>query len=531
MGWVEGMGIIVAIFIVVMVGAVNDWQKERQFMKLNKKKEDRMVKVIRSGKTMKVSVYEAFVGDVMIMDQGDVIPVDGIYIDGYNVSCDESSATGESDLMKKTPAIEVWKALQEGRDLKKMDPFILSGAKVSEGVGSFLVTAVGVHSSYGKTMMALREDGEITPLQYKLNILAGYIAKLGSAAGLLLFTVTFIEFLARLPNSDKDAQGKAQEFLRLFITAVTIIVVAVPEGLPLAVTLALAFATKRMTKDNNLVRHLQSCETMGNATVICSDKTGTLTQNVMTVVVGMLGSGGFRFGDKNKVQEEAVKSPEAGSEPASATSEESAKPKEDAADGHLSAENGKPRASSESSSPHVTVTMNEISNKPKPELREIFKQAIAINTTAFEGEEDGKAAFVGSKTETALLDWAKLSLGLVLSALSAVTSQSSSCSHSILSASAWVPRSRSTTTPTVCSSRVLRRFCFRSATAFSTSLLRSLVNSLSLRSTAARSRLFSTTMLPCLSVPLVSPMPTTLNGHQPRHRACRTLPIRSILPV
>ena len=171
--WVEGVAIIVAIFIVVMVGAVNDWQKERQFMKLNRKKEDRTVKVIRSGKTMKVSVYECFVGDVMIMDQGDVIPVDGIFIDGYNVSCDESSATGESDLMKKTPALEVWKALQEGRELKKMDPFILSGAKVSEGVGSFLVTAVGIHSSYGKTMMALREDNEITPLQYKLNVLAG----------------------------------------------------------------------------------------------------------------------------------------------------------------------------------------------------------------------------------------------------------------------------------------------------------------------------------------------------------------------
>ena len=142
-------------------------------MKLNQKKEDRMVKVIRSGKTMKVSVYECFVGDVMILDQGDVIPVDGIFIDGYNVSCDESSATGESDLMKKTPALEVWKAIQENRELKKMDPFILSGAKVSEGVGSFLVTAVGIHSSYGKTMMALREDNEITPLQYKLNILAG----------------------------------------------------------------------------------------------------------------------------------------------------------------------------------------------------------------------------------------------------------------------------------------------------------------------------------------------------------------------
>jgi Ca2+-transporting ATPase len=142
-------------------------------MKLNKKKDDRMIKVIRSGKTMKVSVYECFVGDVMILEQGDVLPVDGIYIDGYNVSCDESSATGESDLMKKTPANEVWRAIQENRELKKMDPFILSGAKVSEGVGSFLVTAVGIHSSYGKTMMALREDNEVTPLQYKLNILAG----------------------------------------------------------------------------------------------------------------------------------------------------------------------------------------------------------------------------------------------------------------------------------------------------------------------------------------------------------------------
>ncbi|KIW01814.1 calcium-translocating P-type ATPase, PMCA-type, variant 2 [Verruconis gallopava] len=418
--WVEGVAIIVAIFIVVMVGAVNDWQKERQFMKLNKKKDDRLVKVIRSGKTMKVSVYECFVGDVMILEQGDVLPVDGIFIDGYNVSCDESSATGESDLMKKTPANEVWRAMQEGRSLKKMDPFILSGAKVAEGVGSFLVTAVGVHSSYGKTMMALREDNEVTPLQYKLNILAGYIAKLGSAAGLLLFTVTFIEFLARLPNNDKDAQGKAQEFLRLFITAVTIIVVAVPEGLPLAVTLALAFATKRMTKDNNLVRHLQSCETMGNATVICSDKTGTLTQNVMTVVVGTLGSGGFRFGDKNKVPEDANETTDE-REPNLAASDESsptggeADPISPVSDieGRPSTDSGKKRMSVASSqSPHVVVTMNEISNKLSPEMRDLFKQAIAINTTAFEGEENGKFAFVGTKTETALLDWAKLCLGL-----------------------------------------------------------------------------------------------------------------------
>jgi Ca2+-transporting ATPase len=171
--WVEGVAIIVAIVIVVMVGAVNDWQKERQFVKLNKKKEDRVVKVIRSGKTMKASVYDVFVGDVMVLEQGDVLPVDGIFIGGYNVSCDESSATGESDLMRKTPADEAFKALQNGQSTKKLDPFILSGAKVSEGVGTFLVTAVGVNSSYGKTMMALREDNDITPLQFKLNVLAG----------------------------------------------------------------------------------------------------------------------------------------------------------------------------------------------------------------------------------------------------------------------------------------------------------------------------------------------------------------------
>jgi Ca2+-transporting ATPase len=171
--WVEGVAIIVAIVIVVMVGAVNDWQKERQFVKLNKKKEDRLVKVIRSGKTMKASVYDVFVGDVMIMEQGDVLPVDGIYIGGYNATCDESSATGESDLLRKTPADEAFRAIQEGKSTRKLDPFILSGAKVSEGVGTFLVTAVGVNSSYGKTMMALREDNDITPLQFKLNVLAG----------------------------------------------------------------------------------------------------------------------------------------------------------------------------------------------------------------------------------------------------------------------------------------------------------------------------------------------------------------------
>jgi Ca2+-transporting ATPase len=222
----------------------------------------------------------------------------------------------------------------------------------------------------------------------------GYIAKLGSAAGLLLFVVVLIEWLAALSKNDGNANEKAQEFLQILIIAITIIVVAVPEGLPLAVTLALAFATKRMTKDNNLVRHLQSCETMGNATVICSDKTGTLTQNVMTVVSGTLGPGTLRFGEKG----------ETSGTPALDTVNE--------ADSPSSQETAVSRDSVSSHEPTVLVSMSDLSKALHPDLREMLRQSIAVNTTAFEGEENGKAAFIGSKTETAMLDWAQQRLGL-----------------------------------------------------------------------------------------------------------------------
>lgn len=172
--WVEGVAIVVAILIVVIVGALNDWQKERQFAKLNRKREDRLVRVIRSGGTIKVSIHDILVGDVMVLEPGDVLPVDGILIQGHNVSCDEASATGESDLIKKTPTDDVVTTLQaEKGDLKNLDPFMISGTKVSEGVGTFLVTAVGIHSVFGHTMVSLREETDMTPLQFKLSSLAG----------------------------------------------------------------------------------------------------------------------------------------------------------------------------------------------------------------------------------------------------------------------------------------------------------------------------------------------------------------------
>ncbi|KAF2026422.1 calcium transporting P-type ATPase-like protein [Setomelanomma holmii] len=382
--WIEGVAIIVAIAIVVVVGAANDWQKERQFVKLNRKKDDRTIKVIRSGRMLEISVYDIFVGDLVNLEPGDMIPVDGILVQGHGIKCDESSATGESDLLKKMAADEAFKAIERHDNLKKVDPFILSGAKVSEGVGTFLVTATGIHSSYGKTMMSLREDTEVTPLQSKLNNLATYIAKLGGAAALLLFVVLFIEFLAGLKGSNESPANKGQNFLDILIVAITVIVVAVPEGLPLAVTLALAFATTRMLKDNNLVRLLRSCETMGNATTICSDKTGTLTQNKMTVVAGSLGTA-LRFGDQ------ALKSSNI------------AQPIDDGTKGKS------PESSVEGSN---DVSATEFVSTISKDVKDLLQQSIVLNTTAFEGEAGGPDPFIGSKTETALLSFARDHMGM-----------------------------------------------------------------------------------------------------------------------
>ncbi|KAL2291805.1 hypothetical protein FJTKL_11988 [Diaporthe vaccinii] len=382
--WVEGVAIIVAILIVVIVGTLNDFQMERQFNKLNKKHNDRTVKVVRSGKSQEISVFDVMVGDVVHLSTGDMIPVDGIFIEGYGVKCDESSATGESDLLKKVSGNDVFAALADaaasGKDhpeLEKLDPFIISGSKVQEGTGTFLVTAVGVNSSYGRTAMALRTEQEDTPLQKKLNILADWIAKFGAGAALILFIVLFIKFLAALPGNNASPSDKGQQFLTLLIVSVTVVVVAVPEGLPLAVTLALAFATTRMMKDNNLVRVLKACETMGNATTVCSDKTGTLTQNKMTVVACTLGSCNS-FG---------------GTEPTLDDMEKRDSPEKEVVE----------------TVPNVPV--NEFVASLGDETKRLLIQSNAVNSTAFEGEQDGEQTFVGSKTEVALLTFSRDHLG------------------------------------------------------------------------------------------------------------------------
>lgn len=369
--WVEGLAILIAVAIVVLVGSVNDWQKERQFKKLNEKKDDRMCNVLRDGERSQLNTKDLCVGDICIVEPGEILPVDGVFLRGHNVKCDESSVTGESDLIRKFPfedCIEERDNLQPGSRRKK-DCFMLSGTKITDGVGEYVVIAVGKSSFNGRIMMALRGDSESTPLQIKLNHLAELIAKLGAAAGLLLFIALMIRFFVQLGTKPgRTADEKAQSFIQILIISVTVVVVAVPEGLPLAVTLALAFATKRMTAQNLLVRVLASCETMANANVICTDKTGTLTQNRMTVVA-------MTVGVNTKCVRRLADHPDRSNA------------KED----------------------EKTIELNDLNEHVSEDVRDLLNLSIAVNSTAFAeiDPDTGNTIFVGSKTETALLEMAQ----------------------------------------------------------------------------------------------------------------------------
>ncbi|CAG7832800.1 unnamed protein product [Allacma fusca] len=300
-GWIDSVAIFGCVAIVVLISAFNDWSKERQFQGLQKRVEGNHVfAVIRDGKSMDVNVFDIVVGDICQVKYGDLIPADGILIASNDLQIDESSLTGESDHVKKTP---------------KTDPMVLAGTHVMEGSGKIVITAVGVNSQSGIILTLLgatdsgdpkakekqksnvskkssaqnaseAEAGGKSVLQAKLAILALRIGYFGMVSSGITVLVMFIQFCVRRYIIDKQDwhNEHLSKFVEFIITGITILVVAVPEGLPLAVTLALAYSVKKMLKDNNLVRHLSACETMGNATAICSDKTGTLTTNRMTVV-------------------------------------------------------------------------------------------------------------------------------------------------------------------------------------------------------------------------------------------------------
>lgn len=338
---------------------------------------------------MELNVFDILAGDVLHLSPGDILTADGVLIAGHNIRCDESSITGESHLLKKIGGEEALKMLHSGHNAEDLDPFIISGSKISEGLGTYLVTGVGVNSVYGRLRQSLKERTEATPLQKKLSAVADRIASAGVAVAVLLFLVLTIKFLTSLPSSNESPFDRLQTFLRIFIVSIAVVVIAVPEGLPLAVTLALAISVTRMLKDNNLVRILSACETMGNATTVCCDKTGTLTTNKMTITCGMIGAT-HQFTDT-----ESTKDDQPPSRPENSTSQvpsnESAAAPDTVAD--------------------VTPTGKFVSGLSL-ESRRLLVDSIAINTTAFEGNEDGRPTFIGSKTEAALLSFAKERLGM-----------------------------------------------------------------------------------------------------------------------
>ncbi|XP_066436768.1 plasma membrane calcium-transporting ATPase 3 isoform X3 [Eleutherodactylus coqui] len=339
-GWIEGAAILLSVICVVWVTAFNDWSKEKQFRGLQSRiEQEQRFSVIRNGQVIQIPVAELIAGDIAQIKYGDLLPADGVLIQGNDLKIDESSLTGESDHVRKSV---------------EKDPMLLSGTHVMEGSGRMVVTAVGVNSQTGiiftllgaggeeeekKDKKGKQQDGAVENIQNKAkkqdgavamemqplksaeggemeerekkkasvpkkekSVLQGKLTKLAvqiGKAGLVMSAITVIILVLYFVIETFVVEGKVwlaectpvyvQYFVKFFIIGVTVLVVAVPEGLPLAVTISLAYSVKKMMKDNNLVRHLDACETMGNATAICSDKTGTLTTNRMTVVQSYIG--------------------------------------------------------------------------------------------------------------------------------------------------------------------------------------------------------------------------------------------------
>ncbi|XP_048643070.1 plasma membrane calcium-transporting ATPase 2 isoform X9 [Marmota marmota marmota] len=368
-GWIEGAAILLSVICVVLVTAFNDWSKEKQFRGLQSRiEQEQKFTVVRAGQVVQIPVAEIVVGDIAQIKYGDLLPADGLFIQGNDLKIDESSLTGESDQVRKSV---------------DKDPMLLSGTHVMEGSGRMVVTAVGVNSQTGIIFTLLgaggeeeekkdkkgvkkgdglqlpaadgvaasnaadsaraslvngkMQDGNVDSSQSKAkqqdgaaamemqplksaeggdaddkkkanmhkkekSVLQGKLTKLAvqiGKAGLVMSAITVIILVLyftvdtfvvnKKPWLPECTPVYVQYFVKFFIIGVTVLVVAVPEGLPLAVTISLAYSVKKMMKDNNLVRHLDACETMGNATAICSDKTGTLTTNRMTVVQAYVG--------------------------------------------------------------------------------------------------------------------------------------------------------------------------------------------------------------------------------------------------
>ena len=277
--FVETLGIIAAIILATTVGFYFECDAARRFSILTQMGEEQSVKVMRDGRLQEIPRREIVVGDIVIVETGDEVPADGKLLESTDLQVDESSLTGELLTNKEPHPLQ-----RDGKEAYPKD-LLLRSSMVMAGRGCYQVTAVGDETEIGHVA---RQATEITGVKTPLNIQLDRLAKLISKVGSTIACTSFLLFLGHdiLTNTlwqTDDYLGMAEVVLKYFMMAVTLIVMAVPEGLPMAVTLALALNMRRMLKSNNLVRKLQASETMGAVTVICTDKTGTLTQNRMTV--------------------------------------------------------------------------------------------------------------------------------------------------------------------------------------------------------------------------------------------------------
>ncbi|KAG5250551.1 calcium-transporting ATPase 12, plasma membrane-type [Salix suchowensis] len=336
-GWYEGGSIFVAVFLVIVVSAFSNFRQETQF--------DKLSKISDNIKT--ISIFDIVVGDIVFLNIGDQIPADGLFLDGHSLEVDESSMTGESDHV----AVNT-----------QDNPFLFSGSKIADGYAQMLVTSVGMSTAWGEMMSSItRDSNERTPLQTRLDKLTSSIGKVGLSVAFVVLLVMLIRYFTGNTTDDKgereyigsrtDTDDVINAVVRIVAAAVTIVVVAIPEGLPLAVTLTLAYSMKRMMADQAMVRKLSACETMGSATVICTDKTGTLTMNQMKVTKFWLG--------QEPVEEDSYK----------------------------------------------TIA---------PSILELFHQGVSLNTTGsvYKAASGSAPEFSGSPTEKAILSWAVSELGM-----------------------------------------------------------------------------------------------------------------------
>jgi len=331
LAWIDGAAIFFAVLVVCLVSTVNDYKKERQFEQLNETAEsEKTVYCLREGQEIenvkigdtiekrpkRVHIDDLVVGDVVRIETGKTIPADALLIEGKDVEIDESAVTGESDTMKKMNYTECLGKMElvknrHPEDLAKHtaipSPVLLSGTKVFKGTGFYLVLVVGKISFMGALKESMEGEQEETPLQKKLTGLSRDIGTLGLIAAITTVLIMFISyFIIRGRNGNWETTDIGLCFSYI-VLGIIVLVVSIPEGLPLAVTIALAYSVMKMYQENNFVKTLMACETMGGVNNICTDKTGTLTKNQMTVLEVWLGEKAYNVEKTDVLMKEAPK--------------------------------------------------------------------------------------------------------------------------------------------------------------------------------------------------------------------------------